>query len=398
MKRILFLSFYLRPDLCAGSFRNSPLLNELSRQTRDNNILIDVFTTQPNRYASYKNKAAKIEEFDNVRIERIDIPNHNSGIIDQILSFKSYFFEVFKKTKEKNYDLVYASSSRFFTSWLGYRMARKKNAPLYVDVRDIFSETLRDLPGNPFIRIFGSKLVHLLEKRVYNYSSHLNLISEGFLPSFGSYPKQKITTYTHGIDPAFTNFTQNSSATEQKPDQKIEVLYAGNIGHAQALHEILPDIANALKMTHRFTVIGDGSARDLLKRESEQQKLSNLDILDPVQREKLIHHYKEADILFLNLKNIRAFNKVLPSKLFEYGAAGKPIVAGLSGYAKEFIEEHFPESKVFTPGDPADAIRVTEEISGKEQLTRKPDRNPFIEQFSRNKIDQNLATSIINTT
>ena len=48
--RILFLSYYFRPDLSAGSFRSSALVQELVSQP---NSEVDVFTTKPNRYASF---------------------------------------------------------------------------------------------------------------------------------------------------------------------------------------------------------------------------------------------------------------------------------------------------------------------------------------------------------
>ena len=53
MKRIVYLSFYFKPDLCAGSFRNSPLAIELAKQTLDKNIVLDVYTTLPNRYSTF---------------------------------------------------------------------------------------------------------------------------------------------------------------------------------------------------------------------------------------------------------------------------------------------------------------------------------------------------------
>ena len=50
MKRIVYLTFYFKPDLCAGSFRNSPLAFELSQQASLENAFIDLYTTFPNRY------------------------------------------------------------------------------------------------------------------------------------------------------------------------------------------------------------------------------------------------------------------------------------------------------------------------------------------------------------
>ena len=68
MKRIVYLTFYFKPDLCAGSFRNSPLALELSYQAKLKNTIIDLYTTSPNRYSTFKTEALEYEELDNLRI------------------------------------------------------------------------------------------------------------------------------------------------------------------------------------------------------------------------------------------------------------------------------------------------------------------------------------------
>lgn len=67
MKKILYLSFYFEPDLCAGSFRNSPLARELAKQV-ESVASIDVFTTVPNRYSSFSAEAQQDEHIGNLRI------------------------------------------------------------------------------------------------------------------------------------------------------------------------------------------------------------------------------------------------------------------------------------------------------------------------------------------
>ena len=49
--------------------------------------------------------------------------------------------------------------------------------------------------------------------------------------------------------------------------------------------------------------------------------------------------YDKASILFLHLNDYEAFYKVLPSKIFEYATTGKPIIAGVNGFAKDVISK-----------------------------------------------------------
>ena len=117
MKKILYISFYFDPDLCAGSFRNTPLANQLSDYE---NVHVDVATTMPNRYSCYRVKAQNKEYKKNLSINRFSIPRHKSSIFDQVLSFCVFYYKVKKYSEKNKYDLVFASTSRFFSGYLAY--------------------------------------------------------------------------------------------------------------------------------------------------------------------------------------------------------------------------------------------------------------------------------------
>jgi hypothetical protein len=74
-------------------------------------------------------------------------------MLDQVLSFKKFYAEVLSLNKNKRADLVFASSSRLFTAYLGFTIAKKSDAPLYLDIRDIFVDTMSD--------VFKSKILKL---------------------------------------------------------------------------------------------------------------------------------------------------------------------------------------------------------------------------------------------
>lgn len=68
--RILFLSFYYKPDLCAGSFRATALAEALSKKIGKADEL-HVLTTRPNRYRSYNVSTLDQEKRDNLGIRPI---------------------------------------------------------------------------------------------------------------------------------------------------------------------------------------------------------------------------------------------------------------------------------------------------------------------------------------
>ena len=80
LKRLLILTFYYTPDLCAGSFRAAAFVKALRKMT-DEDLKIEVLTTMPNRYQSFITEASKFEQFDNVTIRRYEINSHKSGFL-----------------------------------------------------------------------------------------------------------------------------------------------------------------------------------------------------------------------------------------------------------------------------------------------------------------------------
>ena len=209
---------------------------------------------------------------------------------------------------------MYATSSRLFTAFLGSRIARKKKIPLYLDIRDIFVDTIKDLLPSK-VSLLAKPIFSLIERYSFSRAQRINLVSEGFKGYFlERYPKGDFRWFTNGID---EEFLDNPLIDVDTTDRKVNILYAGNIGEGQGLHEILPKLSASLKKIASFTVIGSGGK---LKQLEESIKYSDVKLLPPVDRMQLIVEYNRADVLFLHLNDYAAFKKVLPSKIFEYAA------------------------------------------------------------------------------
>lgn len=191
--KILILSFYYEPDLCAGSFRTTALVEQL-KHLKD--VELEVITTMPNRYASFSAGALNREFNENIKIHRIDLPSHKSGMLDQIKSFTTFYYEAMKIVKNEEYDVIYATSSRLFTAFLGARIAKKKTKPLYLDIRDIFVDTIKDVLS-PKLVFLIKPILSLIEKYTFTSANHINLVSKGFESYFQSrYPNHSYSWYT----------------------------------------------------------------------------------------------------------------------------------------------------------------------------------------------------------
>ena len=381
--KVLVLTFYYSPDLCAGSFRTTALIEELKKTK---GIEIEVITTMPNRYSSFETKALEYEKKNNVTIRRVALPSHKSGMLDQIKSFYAFYKQAKKFVKNEHYDLVFATSSRLFTAFLGASIAKKKKLPLYLDIRDIFVDTIKDVL-NPKVAFIMKPLLTMVEKYTFSNANHINLVSKGFESYFTTrYPKPEYSFFTNGIDKEFLSF-KNISSVESKENETKTILYAGNIGEGQGLNTILPQLASLAGSKYHFKVIGDGGRKNLLVESCKG--IENITFHPPVSRSDLLREYEQADILFLHLNDYPAFEKVLPSKVFEYAATGKPILAGVNGYAAKFTREKVKNAGVFYPGDHDAALESLVSLN-----VEYTDRERFITKYTRSNIMEKMSNSI----
>ena len=385
--KLLILSFYFRPDLSAGSFRANALVDALLAILPAGSSM-DVITTAPNRYSSFTQEVAALETAGPLRIRRIGLPAHRSDLWGQSRAFVHFARCANRHAAEAQYDLVFATSSRLMTAALGAWIARRCRARLYLDIRDIFVDTIGDL----FPKIAGLLRPPLaaLERWTIRRADRINLVSRGFEQYFRSrYPDRSYAWFTNGIDEEFLQ-ADWSRETTREGNQPLLVVYAGNIGEGQGLHVILPQLALRLARRVRFRVIGDGGRRGLLADLLQRAGVDNVDIVAPMPRPALLQAYAGADILFLHLNAHAAFEKVLPSKIFEYAATGKPIWAGVAGHAATFIAAEVPNAAVFAPGNAPEAVAKL----GNLQLRDQP-RREFVERYARRTIAKAMAQDIL---
>jgi hypothetical protein len=364
------------------------LFEALLEQIGENDF-VHVITTIPNRYGSYSVEGLKEETGKNYRIDRLTVPMHASGMAEQAKAFKSYYRGVMKLIKKGHYDMVFASSSRLFTAYLGKKCAVKNKCPLYLDIRDIFVDTMKDIFKNKkLIQIPAVWVLGRLESYTFRNANHINLISGGFRSYFNKYKKPTYSEYSNGIDDVFIEAGKEASVDTCKP---YIIIYAGNMGSGQGLEKIIPEAAKKLGSDYQFRLIGDGGTRKLLEAKLKELNVENVELLNPVARKELIEYYKESTFLFFHLNDLDAFKKVMPSKMFEYGAFDKPIIAGVGGYAAQFVEKNIPNHILFKPTDVDDFVNQLKAYQLKFER-----RDDFIKNFSRKTIDKKLAASIVS--
>ena len=392
--KIVFFTFYYPPDLCAGSFRAIAFAKALSERMKDNDEL-HIITTHPNRYENHRVKADNLEIHGNITVHRISVPSHKSGMLSQGRTFTTYAIASYKLSNNLKPDFIVGTTSRLMTGLLAGVSAHKLGCEYFIDLRDIFSETISDIfsQKSKLLGFVSKKTFSLLERWLFNKAIGVNVVSEGFFEYFQNkgVDTSSWSFFPNGVDKEFVNLP----LIDNENSKKIKtILYAGNIGSGQGLEKVLPFVAKRMGSKYHFLVIGGGGACSKLINAIKSNNVNNIEILPPVQREKLIKFYKDADILFLHLNDIPAFRRVLPSKIFEYTSLRRPIVAGLSGYSAKFIVDNVPYAAIFNSGDIDECVDAIKKVESLEISDKNIDM--FVEKYSREKIMNKMTTHIFS--
>ncbi|MEG3081835.1 glycosyltransferase family 4 protein [Halomonas sp. 5021] len=392
---ILLLSFYYPPDISAGAFRAEALVNAFERLLPSGSQ-VHVLASAPNRVNYAGGKAALACETQGLAtIERLTLPGGGRGLGGQARAFASYARQVKKRVQQEDYDLVVATSSRLVTTLLGRWMAKRCGAALYLDIRDNFVENL------PYVLPYKSgwglaPVFALAERWALSGAQHINLVSGGFAAYFEKrYPSARFSYHTNGIDLPFVQAVeQGAFAQSSNPvvsaKRPVEVLYAGNLGVGQGIEYIVPPLAHRLGSRVRFRIIGDGGGAAALSEYVATQGLDNVVVELPVSRDTLIKAYQDADVLFLHLNTLPSLYSVLPSKIFEYAATGKPMWGGLPGYSARFVSQEIDNAAVFPPGSVDGAIKAFEQLA----MGITP-RQSFVAQWRRDKIMNAMVSEMM---
>jgi glycosyltransferase involved in cell wall biosynthesis len=346
---ILLISLYFPPDLSAGAFRAGALIKELEGRSAEANVL--ALVGRPSRYVDYAVDWCPSERAGNVVVRRIWFPVLGRGFVAQAFGYAVFMISAVFHGVRARPDVVIGTTSRFFTGFLAYLISKVCRAKLVLDVRDLFFDTVHDVFEGRLAKLLFPMLANV-ERLVFRRANLINVVSGGFVDYVQVVaPGARVSVFTNGLDDGFSRKENHISDGHQGKVRRLKVVYAGNVGDGQALDLILPGLASRLSDVADFLVVGSGGRIDRLRVELAVQGVSNVVLRSPVPRDELLQIYHEADVLFLHLNAVDAFEKVIPSKIFEYAAIGVPVLAGLSGYPARFLVDNVGWARVFSPCD-----------------------------------------------
>lgn len=340
--KLLVLTQYFWPE----NFR----INDLVRSLLGRGVHVDVLTGKPNYpegrvFYGYRACGLRKENWCGVEIFRV--PLVPRGLGDSAQLFLNYLSFIISATLfgpslvsdiKSDVIFVYAPSPllqalpALFIGWI-------KRIPVVVYVQDLWPESL-SATGHVRNR-FAIGLVELLVTFIYRFSD-LILVSSR---PFGEYiqrfsPTAEIVYYPNSVDASFCNPERGPKVHVPALDSGFCVVFAGNLGTAQAVHVIV-EAAVLLQKDRdiRLVVFGSGSMEGWIRAQVEERGLTNLFLAGRFPSEAMPYLLSRASALLVTLADQEILAATVPNKIQAYMAVGRPIVASMNGEGARLVVE-----------------------------------------------------------
>jgi glycosyltransferase involved in cell wall biosynthesis len=333
-------------------------------------------------------------------IRSYTLPTMNRSFIWRVFSFISFMISsFFNGLFVRDVDLVWGTTPPIFQAPTAWLLARLKGVPFLLEVRDLwpaFAVAVGVLKNKTLIR-----MSEWLERFLYCHADQVMVNSPGFIDHVKARGAEKVALIPNGTDPEMFHPEAKGTSFREKHNlkEKFLVLYAGAHGLSNDLDVILEAAVQLQREKEiQFVLLGSGKEKTRLEKEAEERGLDNVLFLPPVPKVEMSKALAAADACLAILKPIEMYKTTYPNKVFDYMAAGRPIILAIDGVIREVVEE--AQAGIFVnPGDPQSLAKAIQDLASNPTKRRKMGINgrKMIElQFSRNKLAGELTMLLEN--
>ncbi len=339
--RIILLTQWFEPE---PTFKGLVFARELIKQGFE----VEVVTGFPNYpggkiYPGYRIKLIQREVFEGVQVTRLPLyPYHDKSAIRRVLNYVSFAVSsaIYGVFVARRADVIYAYHPPLTVGVVSALIKQVRKIPVVYDIQDLWPDTLRAtgmLKNTSLLSLVASMC-----SWVYRRMDHIVVLSPGFkrLLIQRGVPEHKLSVIYNWADedslakPLFCEPNEFPAA-----DGQFRILFAGNIGKAQALDTVLQA---ALLLKNRqskicWIMLGGGVELERLKAEATRQGLTNVVFLPRVPMSEVFLYLQAADALLVHLRKDPLFDITIPSKVQTYMKAGKPQLMAVDGDAADLV-------------------------------------------------------------
>lgn len=264
----------------------------------------------------------------------------------KVISFLKFMrLSIKEAIKEKNVDIVYATSTPLTIGGIALWLKLRKGWKYIFEVRDLWPEFPIQVGVIKNRLIIG--LLRRFEKCIYDKAEYIVTLSpgmqEGVLKT--NVPLDKVCVIPNMSKPDifFPHAISQQIIDQYKLDtSKFNIVHFGAMGVANGLEYII-ETALLLQNRHldnvNFIFLGDGSTLPILQEKVRKYKLHNIQFLGDHKMDVVAEIVNCCDISITSFLDLPVLYTNSPNKLFDSLSAGKPIIVNSAGWTKELVEK-----------------------------------------------------------
>jgi len=335
MEEILIISNYYPPEKGAAANR----IEQLALKLHQNNYNVSVLCPLGNYpkgelFPEYKGKFSVTEKLQNITVRRLWIyPSISKNIFKRtlsVLSFSSmlFFYLLFKKTPHK----VIVQSPPLLLSFISVLVLSLMRKKIILNVSDLWPLAAIELKAlEP--DSFSHKVSLFFERFIYSKATLIFGQSNEIITHIHSiFPKKKCHLYRN-----FPDHQTEEMLFEANVNEPVQLFYAGLLGIAQGVFELCQKI-ELQDLNIELHIFGDGAEKAQIEDLIQQNPHKKIFFHGMLERNVLHEKLQTFDIAIVPLKT-RIFGSV-PSKIFEYGALGFPVLYFGGGEGETIVKEN----------------------------------------------------------
>jgi glycosyltransferase involved in cell wall biosynthesis len=304
----------------------------------------------------------------------------------------TYGREISAQLRESPPDVVIGMY--ILTNYLALRESKKMGIPF---VFLVLEPNYAMIPSKP-LRPIGKRI----ERRIFKDADKVIVINEGlreYAIRMGARPESTVVIRA-GVDQDMFGVHVDGRPVRQRygiDEHETVLFFMGWLYHFSGLKEILTELA---KRDHdtlgvKLLIVGDGDAFEELQRMRTDLGLENCVTLAGKQPyETMPEFIAAADVCLLPAYDNKIMRDIVPIKMYEYMAMGKPVIATrLPGVMKEFGTDNGvlyverPEDALDKAMDVLKAGTVTAHGEKARQFVRDNEWSTVVDQFEEVLLD-----------
>lgn len=308
-------------------------------------------------------------------------------LIEYISIIVTHWIEIRRQLREFKPDVVIGFG--ILNTSIAIMLARSKGIPC---VYYLIDELHRLVPHRMLRGV--AKRIESLNMKMANLVLSINEALRQYTIAMGA-PEAKAAVIGAGVD--LERFNMLGDGTDERLRLQIEeddlvLFFMGWLYEFSGLREVAEELLAKQNQYEklRLLIVGKGELWDYLREKAERDPNRRIVLLDWQPYDRIRDLISASDICILPAHNIEIMQNIVPIKIYEYMAMGKPVLAtDLNGLRIEFGEEngvtyvHCPEEILSRAIRMQLNDRITEEGLRARRFVQSRDWKLIVDDFEK---------------